>query len=543
MLLQQLPAVSACDPCTLNDTVSFCARIIVPGNFSAEPGVTSDVCVAVQTNDLSCSSTACEQSLTGITLPNPCDPLSFLSCSGTVTLYKLHLGGSVSVIVNLPVTSTKPGDVTSCPASLQLSRQLCVPIDNDVCIGCSPVDCASITVPFVTAVVVTSLGVVIAGDTTTACTESVWEVRGDIVLNSSLCAGTPPPAPGSIVTSYSCEQFFRKYGGLTIKLQETGQQFTNVSTIQNVVFANLPPGTYHILIQTPFGLLVESIPVVVVSGTQTDANNQLIFCPFRYDVTVSCDNGGSVAGFTVVLRDSSSTIVDQQVLVTNSTSLFAVTPGLYTIEVYNASMLLVSVYGPFDTADQVRSIPLIVPCVLVSGSISGSACAPPVTDYSGYTAFIVDSGNDILAGPVSVQANGEYVIDSSGLLSGTYVLVIEDSLGNPVAFESFSVVNGVSTDLGTISIVCPGVVQPGTLSGCVCVDGAAFVRLYSMANVLLQTVPVTSDPSCPDLQLRYDMVGVAPGLYTLQVWDSMLSMSLFSEGIITTGAAIVSPGC
>lgn len=344
LVVAQAHGLAGCSPCTLDETIDFCVRFTVPQGFDVTQG--TDACAAVQSDGVTCNSLPCEQTLSGVTLPNPCDPLSFITCTGTVTLYKLHLGGAIEVLVNLPVSSTNPGDILSCPGAttIQLSRQLCVPVDNVVCIGCTPIDCSVAGLALVSSVVVSPPVLVLPGDL--AGCEAIWQVQGTIVLNTAICGVQPPPEPLQISGTVHCLETGAPASSFTVHLFDmTNTEIVPPSSIDPVTgaYTVYPPGdgNYTVQIWDSFNVPITSQGVAIVGGASVTNLNFDVSCEIiTGQVTEGCTPPVDLTTYDVALYDDPFT--GQLQATTSITAdgywfMAGVAAGSYTLTVRDGS--------------------------------------------------------------------------------------------------------------------------------------------------------------------------------------------------------------
>jgi hypothetical protein len=528
------PVFSGCSPCSIVDEVPFCVRVPVPNGFTVVAG--ASVCVALQTANVSCESTACEQVLTGITLDNPCDPLSFITCSGTVTLYKLRLGGKVDVLVNLPISSTNPSDIKSCPASdIQLSRLICVPIDNDLCIGCSPIDCSLPGMTLVASVIVMSVSEALAAGS--GC-EAVWEIQGLIGLNSALCTSVPPPVDEFIIsTCYMCRanplflgNLELRDGGDTIILQ------TIVGAPQNVLemFAPVPPGTYVLHFTNAVGDdLRAPVPVTVVNQNVTvlDGRDQTCF-------NVGCTNGTittsftceSGAGTTLVFSTAPGLAPGNQDALPGETVVFTGPAGTYTVNLTNMfNFPIASQPGVIITTGNNTTVTFAIDCPF---DVTGTVFCPNFNE-DGYTVSIVDATTYEVAWTTVIDSSGNFVLQVP--VSGSYRLVVRNSDATVIFVGDPMTLSG-PTDLGFITIDCQ-VLSGLAIDNC---DPPVDLTTYTVALYTMNAPPsleAAGGPILPSGEFYVPLSGVPDGDFILVITDGS-GTPVFSQVVTHTGVPI-----
>jgi hypothetical protein len=557
-LISRLPALSAkaapilsdCGPCTLGDSVDFCVRITVPNGFDVPAGVAA--CAAVQSDDAKCDSQACTVAVPGITLPNPCDPTAFITCDGTVTLYKLHLGGAVDVLVNLPIMSTRPGDIVSCPGAIQLSRQICVPLDNVICIGCSPTDCSTVGMTLISSVTVQPPTLLLPGDTL-GC-EAIWQVQGTIFLNSSVCA--PPTTEFTITTCFSCNINSDPFGSFTADLQLWDtigptllQTISGVGEGMETTFAPVPPGTYTIHFTDGSG----NEYVTPVSVTVTNANVHVPPAPIGACITFDCSPSiqtfftceqGSQSPNSILhfqLWDAANTTMLQSGPDTMSnvlTTFSGLSPSTgYTLRLVDslgnqfmsAFPFTSQALPPFTVQDEPpggTGFAISCPIQIAGLVLCPDATGPPAS--LNFTVNLYDNTHTLLAVGSIADPEGFYVLYPPG--DGTYTVEVHDGFGVPISDSGPIVISGGVSVFQNFDIFC------AVLTGQVTEDCIPTVDLTTY-TAALYTTPFSGLPfaTAPITAAGYWFFGdLSPGSYIFGVLDPSTTL-VFQEPFTRTG--------
>jgi hypothetical protein len=457
------PILSSCSPCSLIDTVDFCVRFTVPNGFDVVPGASP--CAALQSDALTCDSQACEQSLEGITIENPCDPLTPITCTGVVTLYKLHVGGDVDVVVNLPVASTKPGDLISCPdaTSIQISRQICVPVDNVICVGCSPVACGGLSL--LSGVVLSAPQLLLPGDSL-GC-EAVWQVQGTISLNTSVC----DPALFTITTCFECVHTEDPLFAADLELWN----FNNTIMVQSIpgvlqnvnsTFAPVAPGQYYIRVTDGLGNeYTLAIPVTLMSADMQFPSVGCIpiNCAPAVFTNFNCNGGqlGPLLFFEV--WDSTDTVLLQTSLGAapgEVVTFLGLIPGTsYNLHIRDTVpnqyiapyFFTVNTVPPFAQVLPIGDGGFDVDCPIeVRGDVT---CAGSGLPPFGFTVHLFNALNvEVSSSPVDPATGAYFVYPPS---NGTYTIQVKNLLNTTIFTSGPIVISSNETDVINFVVPCP----------------------------------------------------------------------------------------
>lgn len=186
---------------------SFCVNILSPDCFKFQELKNGQLNVCLQTSAcrLTCKVIPCTYDTT-LTIPNPCGGAD-ISCSGSVTVYKTVVCGSINILVNALVYPVDPVDLVSVPplgppgvcasktqfqldpsntpgnptVPIYVCTTYSLPVDQTICVSCSPLSvCPE---HLLSSITVTSLSVAIAGN----CLSSVpnlMSVAAEIAFSS-----------------------------------------------------------------------------------------------------------------------------------------------------------------------------------------------------------------------------------------------------------------------------------------------------------------------------------------------------------------------
>jgi hypothetical protein len=456
--------------------VQFCVSIPVPNGFTGCTGDTS-VCVLSNTENLHCSTEPCT-AVVPVIVPNPCVIGETIECSGTVTLDKLYMRGFISVIINLPVQSNDVTDLGVCVGGttttgtcIQVSREIVIPVDNLVCIGCN-VDCTTILANKLVSISIDDVTPVVD-----PCGSIEYRILGSAVLNDVFCH------PPTITTSIHCETAGSTpdaLHGYTFQLFDStntvqiGTDVGGVVSDQLVVFGPLNPNlTYNIrILDFANNLVVPPSPFPVFVGMDSVVVDPFVIdCLILVEGTITCETGGSLAaGYVVNLYDALLNQIDSMTAGADGNfTLYAPFAGSYTVEVKNLSSNTVfftnypAVTGPSPFVLG----PVNIDCnSQLTGTVDCTDGSPVDLAAGGFTWEIATSifPEVIVVGPVAF-VGGPPNPFSASLAPGSYFFIIRDSGSSVYVSQPFTMTAGMDINL-SLSISCGPNSNLSTIQGC-----------------------------------------------------------------------------